>query len=298
MNGHHGITTNIKALKISAVLILIYFVFEITVALYSGSLALLADAGHELSTFIAIGISLVAIQLTTNPPTPKKTFGFFRAEILAALLNGFLLLGMAIFIIIRGVDRLLNPMEVSSIPMFIMAIGGIGLEIISLIIMYRGQKESLNIRGSFWHVINAFLGSIAVIIAAVFIFFWQIYSADAWAGIIFALILIYASYGIIKDSINILLDSSPKDISLIQVAENLLRIPGVLGTHHFHARTLTGHIKIFSGHLIVSDLKQSEKILTEAKQILDSKYDFALSTIQLENKKLSEADLKDLEYKK
>lgn len=298
MNGHHGVSTNIRSLKISAVLILVYFVFEITIAVATGSLALLADAGHELSTFLAISVSLIALSLATRKPTPKKTFGLLRIEILAALFNGLLLLGMAGFILVRGIDRLQNPMEVPSLPMFIMAIGGIGLEIASLIIMYRGQKESLNIRGSFWHVINAFLGSLAVIIAAIFIQFWQIYAADVWAGIIFAFILIWAAYGIIKDSVNILLDGAPGDISLVQVESELIRIPGVLSTHHLHARVLTGHIRVFSGHLVVDDLKQSEKILAKAKQMLDSKYKFALSTLQLENINLAEADSEELEYKR
>src|SRR5215216_1969831 len=246
MNGHHGVSTNIRALRISAVLILIYFVLEIAIALSTGSLALLADAGHELSTFLAIGVSLLAMQLATRRPTTKITFGLLRVEILAALFNGVLLLAMAAFII-RGIERLQNPMEVPSLPMFIMAVGGIGLETASLFIMYKGQKESLNIRGSFWHVMNAFLGSIAVIIAATFISLWEIYVADAWAGILFAVILTWAAYGIIRDSFMILVDATPRDIDLAQVERELLAIPSVVSAHHFHARTIAGHIKTFNG---------------------------------------------------
>lgn len=297
MNGHHGVSTNTKNLKISAILILIYFVFEIAVAFATGSLSLLADAGHELSTFLAISVSLLAMQLASRKPSPQKTFGLLRIEILAALFNGLLLLAMAGFIIIQGIERLQNPMEVPSLPMFLMAIGGIGLEIASLFIMYKGQKENLNIRGSFWHVMNAFLGSIAVIIAAIFIQFWQIYVADVWAGILFAFILIWAAYGILKDSFFILLDAAPKDIDIQAIDRDLLTIDGVITTHHLHARTLTGHIRTFSGHVVVKDMKQSEKILAKAKQILANKYQFALSTVQIENRKLSEEDTKELEYK-
>ncbi|MDD5415637.1 MAG: cation diffusion facilitator family transporter [Candidatus Daviesbacteria bacterium] len=297
MNGYHGVSTNIKALRISALLILIYFVFEIAIALSTGSLSLLADAGHELSTFVAIAISLLAMQLATQKPTPKKTFGLLRIEILAALFNGLLLLGMAGFIIIRGIDRLQNPMEVSSLPMFIMAFGGISLEIASLWIMYKGQKENLNIRGSFWHVMNAFLGSVAVIIAAAFIQFGQIYVADAWAGILFAFILIWASFGIIKDSFFILIDVAPKEVNLISIEKELSKIPGVKKVHHFHARTLVGSIKTFSGHLVVKDMNQAGGILKKAKQILDKKHGFSLSTVQIEDENLSETDIKQLEYK-
>jgi len=297
MNGHHGVSTNIRALRISAVLILIYFVLEIAIALSTGSLALLADAGHELSTFLAIGVSLAAMQLATRRPTAQRTFGLLRVEILAALFNGVLLLAMAGFIIFRGIERLQNPMEVPSLPMFIMAVGGIGLEIASLFIMYKGQKESLNIRGSFWHVMNAFLGSIAVIIAATFISLWEIYVADAWAGILFAVILVWAAYGIIRDSFMILVDATPKEIDLAQVERELLAIPGVVNAHHFHARTVTGHIKTFSGHLVVRDFRDAESVLRKGKQILDEKYKFSLSTIQIEDESLAEADARELEYR-
>jgi cobalt-zinc-cadmium efflux system protein len=298
MQSHHGVSTNIKALRISAVLIFIYFFFEIAVALYTKSLSLLADSAHELSAAIAIIISLIAIHLTLKEPTSKRTFGFLRVEIIAAFVNGLILLGMAVFILISGFNRLFNPIEIPSLPMFVMAIGGIGLEIASLIIMYRGQKESLNIRGSFWHVINAFLGSIAVIIAAIFISVARIYVADAWAGIIFAFILIYAAYGIIKDSFNILVDATPKDINLEAVEKDLKNINGVADTHHFHVRAVSEHIKTFNGHLVVVDIKDSERILKEAKAVLDKKYKFALSTVQIENEKIAEADTKALEYKK
>ncbi len=294
-HGHHVTSTNVKALKISAALILIYFVFEIVVALATGSLSLLADAGHELSTFIAITFSLIAIQLASRPPTPKRTFGFLRVEILAAFINGLLLLGMAVFIIVRGIERIQHPMEVPSTPMFVMAIGGIGLEIASLIIMYKGQKEDLNMRGSFWHVINAFLGSLAVIIAALFIEFWGIYVADAWAGIFFAGILTYASYGIIKDSVSILIDVTPAGIDMQKLAIDLKKIPGVIGTHHLHARTITGQVKTFSGHLVIKDMGQAKDILTAAKHITDHDHGFGLSTIQLEEKGLDETDLQSLE---
>jgi cobalt-zinc-cadmium efflux system protein len=297
MNGHHGVSTNIRALRISAALILIYFVFEIAIALSTGSLALLADAGHELSTFLAISVTLIAMQLATRRPTAQKTFGLLRVEILAALFNGVLLLAMGGFIIVRGIESLQNPMEVPSLPMFIMAVGGIGLEIASLSIMYKGQKESLNIRGSFWHVMNAFLGSIAVIIAATFISLWEIYVADAWAGILFAVILTWAAYGIVKDSFMILVDATPREIDLVQVERELLAIPSVVSAHHFHARTIAGHIKTFNGHLVVKDLGDAESVLRKAKQILDEKYKFSLSTIQIENEGLAEADARELEYR-
>ena len=296
MNKHAIHSTNTKALKISAVLIFIFFFIEIFVAIKTGSLSLLADAAHELSTVVAISISLVAVWLANKKATPKRTFGFQRAEILAALLNGVLLFGMAIFIIVRGIQRLYAPVEMSSLPMFVVAIGGIGLEIASLIIMYKGQKSSLNIRGSYWHVMNAFLGSIAVIIAAIFITVANYYQADTWAGIIFALILIYASYGIVKDSLNILLDKAPDNTDLVKIEKELLTIPGVLRVHHMHARTVSSNITSFSAHLVVNNLSDSKQILEKTKQILEKDHGFSLTTIQLEDKNMLEADPRRLEY--
>ncbi len=297
MPAQHGSKTNIKALWISVVLIFLYFIFEMTVAVLTGSLALLADALHELSTVIAISISLYALSLATRAPTKTKTFGYLRIEIVAAFFNGLLLLGMAIFILIRGFQRAFNPIELPALPMFIVGIGGIGLEIVTLMLLYGGQKESLNIRGSFWHVINAFFGSIAIIVAATFVLF-DIFVADAWAGIVFAFILLYASYGIIRDSIFILIDSVPKNINLADIDQDLLKIENVIATHHIHARVVSSNITTFSGHLVVKDLGKAEDILKKTKELLDEKYKFTLSTIQIESEELAETDFKKLEYKK
>jgi cobalt-zinc-cadmium efflux system protein len=296
MSGMNHGSTNVRGLKISAVLLLIYFVAEITVALVTGSLSLLADAAHELSTVVAISVSLIAIKLTHTKPTSRRTFGFRKAETIAAFINGILLLGMALFIIIRGIDRLSNPVEMSAAPMFAMAIGGIGLEIASLLIMYKGQKDNLNIRGSFWHVMNAFLGSIAVIIAAIFIQVGQVYEADTWAGLVFAIILIYAAYGIIRDSLRILIDAVPTRIDLNMIDADLKAIRGVKTTHHLHARTVGGGIETFSGHLVVENTENTVPLLKTAKSLLEKKYGFSLSTLQIEDESVFERDPKEIEY--
>lgn len=292
----HGSGTNVRALKISAVLIFVYFFAEIIVALTTGSLSLLADAAHELSTVVAIAISLIAMRLASREPTSRHTFGLLRAESLAALFNGLLLVGMAVFIIVRGIQRLSHPVEMAPGPMFAMAIGGIGLEIASLVIMYRGQKDDLNIRASFWHVMNAFLGSLAVIIAAAFIAVAGIFEADTWAGMVFAVVLLWAAYGIVRAALRVLIDATPDDVDLDEARSALLAIPGVRATHHLHARTVTGGIRTFTGHLVVDDLSQHQRILEAAKKILDEGYGFSLSTLQIEGEGLAEGDPAELEY--
>ncbi len=298
MAAHHAPTTNVRALKISSLLIFVYFFAEILVALVTGSLSLLADAAHELSTVVAISISLIAMRLARRPATPQRTFGLLRAEALAALLNGALLVGMAGFIIIRGIQRLADPVEMEPGPMFAMAIGGIGLEIASLAIMYRGQKEDLNIRASFWHVMNAFLGSVAVIIAATFIAVADIYEADTWAGMIFAVVLLYAAYGIVRDALRILVDATPSDTDLEQVAAGLEAIPGVRSTHHLHSRVVTGRLRTFSGHVVVDSTSDAMEVLAQAKDLLDTTYGFSLSTIQIEPQGFAEGDPPSIEYQR
>ena len=293
---HGGGGSNLKALRISAVLIFVYFFAEITVAIVTGSLSLLADAAHELSTVVAIAVSLIAIRLSNSPPTPTRTFGLLRGEALAALLNGLLLVAMAIFIILRGLDRLSNPVEMEAGPMFAMAIGGIGLEIASLFIMFRGQKEDLNIRASFWHVMNAFFGSVAVIVAAIFISVAEVYEADTWAGMVFAVVLLWAAYGIVRDALRVLVDATPEGTDIEVIRGRLLTISGVQSSHHLHIRTVTGSIKTFSGHLVVAHDADPDAVLQSAKQVLDDEFGLTLSTIQVEHEGLVEGDPAELEY--
>lgn len=296
MSMDHGSGAHPRGLKISAVLIFVYFFAEITVALVTGSLSLLADAAHELSTVVAITISLVAMRLAASPPTARRTFGLLRAEALAALFNGVLLIGMAGFIVVRGISRLADPVEMSAGPMFAMALGGIGLEIASLAIMYRGQKEDLNIRASFWHVMNAFLGSVAVIIAATFIAVADIYEADTWAGLVFAVVLLVAAFGIVRDALRILVDAAPRDHDVEAIRTSLLAIPGVRSAHHLHARTVTGQITTFGAHLVVDAGVDQQQILDVAKETLDRDHGFSLSTIQIETGTTTENDPAALEY--
>jgi cobalt-zinc-cadmium efflux system protein len=293
---HGGGGSNLKALRISAVLIFVYFFAEITVAIVTGSLSLLADAAHELSTVVAIAVSLIAIRLSNSPPTPSRTFGLLRGEALAALLNGLLLVAMAVFIIVRGLDRLSNPVEMEAGPMFAMALGGIGLEIASLFIMFRGQTEDLNIRASFWHVMNAFFGSVAVIVAAIFIAVAEVYEADTWAGMVFAVVLLWAAYGIVRDALRVLVDATPEGTDIEVIRGRLLSIAGVQSSHHLHIRTVTGSIKTFSGHLVVIDGADPGAVLQSAKQVLDNEFGLTLSTIQVEHEGLVEGDPAELEY--
>lgn len=217
-----------------------------------------------------------------RPSDKYKTFGSFRAEIIGALLNGFFLLFMAIFILYMGYMRLRNPIKLPIAPMLIAAFGGLVTESISIKLLFSGQKHNINIRGAYWHVMQTFVGSIIIIVAAVVIKFTSFLAIDPILGMLFGLVLFYASWGIIRDSFNILLESVPKDVNIDKIIESLQSIEGVRDIHHIHAWMLTSGKNIFSAHIQIDDIMESEHILKEIHKILKEKYKFYFSTVQLE----------------
>ncbi|MGF7118915.1 cation diffusion facilitator family transporter [Methanobacterium oryzae] len=283
--GHHGMPSDIKsnrALKISAWLTGIYFVIELGLGININSIAVISDAFHTFSAVGGVLLAYIAARIAIKPADKYKTFGKFRAEIIGALFNGFFLLGMALFIVYMGAMRLEHPIEIPTTPMFIAAIGGIITEVISIKLLFSGQKENINLKGAYWHVIQTFVGSIIIIVAAIVIRFTGFFAIDPILGILFGLVLLYVSYGIIKDSLNILLESTPSNIDLDEVKSDIEKVSGVKDVHHIHAWVLTSGKNVFSSHVLIEDSKESERILEEIKGILYEKYDFYFSTIQIE----------------
>lgn len=283
--GHHMPSLNeenARALKITSWLTGVYFVIELGLGIYSGSVAVTSDAFHTFSAVGGILLALVAGRIAMRPSDKYKTFGSLRAEIVGALLNGFFLLIMAIFVLYMGYMRLKNPIELPIAPMLVAAFGGLITEIISIKLLFSGQKDNLNIKGAFWHVMQTFVGSVIIIIAAVVIKFTGFLAIDPILGILFGLVLFYASWGIIRDSFNILLESVPKDVDVDKIRESLESIEGVRNVHHIHAWTLTSGKNIFSAHILIDDVSHFERILKEAHRILKEDYKFYFSTVQLE----------------
>lgn len=295
---HHiptGISDN-KDLKIVTWITGIYFIIELGIGIYSKSIAVLSDAFHTFSAVGGVLLALIAGNIAMRPADKYKSFGRFRAEIVGALINGFLLLVMAFIVLYMGWKRLQNPISIPTIPMFIAAAGGLITEFIAIKLLFSKQKHNLNIRGAFWHVIQTFIGSLMIIITAVIIKFTGFFAIDPILGMLFGLTLFYVSYGIIRDSLNILLESVPKGIDLDQIQKDIENLPEVLNVHHIHAWTLTSNKNIFSCHVKVKDLKKSDSTLKKIKKLIDNKYGFYFSTIQIEkncddNKKSKHIDI-------
>jgi cobalt-zinc-cadmium efflux system protein len=283
---------NRKALIWSAILTGSYFVFELIAGLIINSIAIISDAFHTFSAVGGVLIALIAAHYATKHPTERRTFGFFRAEIFGAFVNGVLLIGMAVLIMWMGYKRLKNPISIPPIPMLMIAGGGLITEIISLRMLFGGQKTNLNMKGAFWHVVETFIGSLVIIIAAIVIKFSSFYAIDPILGMGFGVVLFWASYSIIKDSVNILLQATPKGIDLKKIKEEIDSLPYVKETHHIHAWTLTSGKNIFTAHVLVEDIKKADKIIEEINKILREKYNFYFTTIQIEDKYIAEEPLK------
>ncbi len=196
---------------------------------------------------------------------------------------------MAVYILWMGYTRLLNPISLPPTIMLLVAGGGLITEIISIFLLFGGQKKNINIRGAFWHIINTFVGSFIIIAAGLVIQFTGFLKIDSILGMGFGIILFWAAFSIIRHSVNILMERVPVGIDLKKIKWDLDSIKGVIKTHHIHAWNLTSGKKILTAHILVKDMEKTNSILAEANKILKKKYKFYFTTLQVESKLVGEA---------
>ena len=286
---------NQRALVISAILTGIYFVVELVAGILIGSVAVLSDAFHTFSAVAGVGIALTAGAYAARPPTPQRTFGFIRAEIFGAFANGFFLLGMALFVIVMGAMRLDDPKDLATTPMLLVAAGGIVTELISLALLYGGQKNNLNLKGAYWHVVQTFIGSLIIVVAALVIRFTGFLEIDPLLGMAFGFFLLWASFGIIKQSVDIFMETAPQGTDLLAIKRDIDQLPGVAGVHHMHAWTIASGRTIFSAHVLQSD-ETNPDLLDQITQLLKHQYGFYFSTVQIESSQAGEEGAEQIEF--
>ena len=284
---------NTRALVISGWLTGVYFLVELGIGIWTGSVAVLSDAFHTFSAVGGVLIALVAARLAMRPATRYQTFGLIRAEIVGALVNGFFLLGMALFIVVMGSMRLQDPKSLSTIPMLAAAGGGIVTELISVALLYQAQKTNLNIRGAYWHILQTFAGSIIIIIVAVVLQLTDFLEIDPLLGMAFGLLLFWASWSIIRSAMHILLDNVPTDLDLNGVREAIEAEPDVVSVHHLHAWSLTTGKNIVSAHVLIGDFAGGEPILQNIQSMLKTDFSIYFSTIQVETEVCEEIEAAD-----
>lgn len=278
----HGVKANARILMITGWMTGIYFLIELALGFYSGSVAVIADAFHTFSAVGGILIAFVANRISSREANSEASYGFKRSEIVGALLNGLFLLLMAVYVMYMGYMRLGMEFELPTGIMFIAALGGLITELIAFKLIFKQQKDNINMKGAFWHIMQTFVGSVLVIVAAVVILLTGYTPIDAILGMAFGAVLLWASYKIIKDALDIFMQRVPKEIDIQEVKASLMKIQGVTGVRHIHAWVLTSNNNIFSSHLQIADHKEGERILKEAEETLKEKYNFYFSTLQLE----------------
>lgn len=284
-----------RALVISAWLTGIYFVIELIVGLWTGSIAVLSDAFHTLSAVGGVLVAIVAQRIARRPADAQRSFGWYRAEIIGALINGGFLLGMALLVIWMGVMRLGNPIHLPTGPMLWVAFGGLVTEVISLGLMWRSSRDDLNARGALWHIIQTFVGSLLIIVTALVIEFTGFLQIDPILGAAFGVVLLLASIGVIREAVHILMEGTPDGMELSTVIADLSNQDGVLDVHHVHAWTLTSGKHAFSAHLRHADPADAAGILEAAYNRLTHDHGFHMVTLQLETDCLDEAHAEDLD---
>ncbi|NDW08888.1 cation diffusion facilitator family transporter [Dysgonomonas sp. 520] len=293
-HGHshgHSHTSNKRALMLSFILITGFMFVEFLGGLYTDSLALLSDAGHMLSDSVALGLSLTAVIFGARAATASKTYGYKRFEILAALLNGIILICLSFYICYEAIHRISKPVEVMGSGMMLISVTGLIINIVVAYILSRGQaKENLNVRSAFLHVIGDLLGSVGAITAAILIMAFGWYIADPIASIIVSLLVLYSGFNIIKESVNILMEGKPSNISISEVRKILLGVDGVLDIHDLHIWMITAEFPAMTAHMMVNPDIDRDKILEDALLALTKKTGIKHITLQLEGRKLKGHD--------
>jgi cobalt-zinc-cadmium efflux system protein len=264
------------------VLVAGYMLAELVGGLLTNSLALLADAGHMLSDAAALGLSVFAIWISQRPPTSKRTYGYYRTEILAALANGATLVAISLFVFVEAFRRLGRPPEVEGNLMMVVAVGGLLVNLAGLWILDAGKSESLNVRGAWLHVLSDALGSVGVIAAGVAIWMFGWNWADPVASIIIGALVLYSSWSLLKEAVAVLMEEAPGHLDVDEIRNAIISIQSVIGVEDLHVWTISSGRVSLSAHVAVDEARPGAVMLTEIRQTLHDRFGIDHLTIQLE----------------
>jgi cobalt-zinc-cadmium efflux system protein len=273
-----------RPLKITLGLVLVIMVAEIIGGIFSNSLALLSDAGHMLTDALALGLSLFAMNLARRPATPTRTFGYHRAEIMAALANGTILVLVSVFIFYEAYQRFSALPTVKTPLMMVVAGIGLAANLVGIALLRRGSRKSINVRAAFWHVAGDTLSSVGVIIAGAIIYFTGWYIADPVLAVVIGVVILWGAVRIVREASDILLESVPGHVHMEDVAAVVKKVPGVEDLHDVHIWTITSGIYALSAHLKITDqtVSQSGDIVTKVNAVLADDFNITHTTLQLE----------------
>ncbi|MYS20726.1 cobalt-zinc-cadmium efflux system protein [Streptomyces sp. DvalAA-14] len=273
-------------LRIALGITLLVLATEVAGSAATGSLALLADAGHIATDAAGLAMALLAIHFAARPPSERRTFGYARAEILAAVLNAVLLFGVGAFIFYEGVRRLVTPQTIHGGATIVFGLIGLVANSVSLLVLMRGQKESLNVRAAFLEVMADAFGSLAVVVSAVVILNTGWRQADAVASLLIGVLIVPRTWRLLREAVDVLLEAAPRGVDMGSVRRHIEELKGVEGLHDLHVWTITSGLPVLSAHVVVSqDVLEAvgyEKILHDLQGCLGAHFDVEHCTFQLE----------------
>ena len=291
LHEHHHQPAGTRYLGIALGITLSFFIIELVGGLLTNSLVLLTDAWHMLNDVLALGFALVAAWLALRPVSMTRTYGYYRAEILAAFLNGIFLWAVVIFIFYEAFQRILQPAEVESLNMLVIAVFGLLANGLSAVALSRSRDESLNVRGAFLHVIADILGSVGAISAGLVMFFTQWYYADPLISLMIGALIFYGSGKLIRDSLNVLLEGVPSHIDVNVLERRMLEVKGVRGVHDLHVWCITPtKMCCMSSHVVVDEGIDRRKLISTLINMLKEEFGIDHTTIQLEDEGYPKAE--------
>lgn len=279
----HSHNQSSRRLQIALVLTAAYMVAEAVGGYFTGSLALLADAGHMFTDVAALVLTLFAFRFAARPATSRKTYGYYRLEILAAFVNGVTLVLISLWIFYEAYERFFAPPPVKSLELIAIASGGLIINLICAWLLHSEHQENLNIRGAWLHVIGDALGSVTAIVAGFLIFAFGWSWADPLCSVLIALIIIWGAWSLIKESVDILLEGTPAHINIAAVEEAILETEGVSAVHDLHVWTISSGRDALSAHIVYEESFGQTTLLKALRQKLHDAFGIDHLTIQMES---------------
>ncbi len=287
----HGAPSNRARIVVAMAIIGAFLVVQVVGGILSGSLALLADAGHMASDLIGLVVALVAAIVAARPATDRQTYGYRRAEVLGALVNGVILVVVAVTVAVSAIGRLMSGAEgeaheVQGLPMLVIAVIGLLANVAAMLVLRGGAKQSINMRGAYLEVLGDLIGSALVIVAALVIVTTGFDAADPIASLLIAVLIVPRALSLLRDVVHVLFESAPADTDVAEIREHLLGTPGVVAVHDVHVWQITSGSPVFSAHVEVEpdvfEAGRAGELLDELGGCLAEHFDVAHSTFQLE----------------
>ena len=268
----------------SLFLTLAFVVVEAAAGVFSNSLALLTDAAHNLTDVIALGLSWFAIRITAQPANARKTYGYHRAGILVALVNSTTLVLISIGIFYEAYKRFISPPEVQSGILIGVGLVAVVVNLVTAMLVHRGSESDLNLRSTFVHLMGDVISTVGAVIAGILIFFTGANWLDPLVSVLIGFLILYNAWGILQETVEILLESTPRDVDLKKMVSEITEVDGVLGVHDLHVWSLTRNLRTMSAHILTEDISISAgtRIQSTINELVYHRYNISHATLQLE----------------